>query len=101
MVKTAESGDYAENNASGCVGRKHAFAALMATARIGDFAQVSPSATLCGNVVVEQGTDVDAGATIIQEVKIGRWSTVNAGAVVIRDMPDFATVVRCPAKQLN
>lgn len=64
---------------------------------IGDFAHISPNATLCGNVRIGEGTHVGAGATIIEGIRIGRWSTIGAGAVVIRDVPDFTTVVGCPA----
>ena len=69
--------------------------------QIGDFAHISPNATLCGEVHVGEGTHVGAGATIIEGVRLGRWSVIGAGAVVIRDVPDFTTVVGCPAHSIT
>jgi acetyltransferase EpsM len=68
---------------------------------ISNFAHISPNATLCGNVRVGEGSHIGAGATIIEGIRVGRWSTVGAGAVVIRDVPDFTTVVGCPARLLR
>ncbi len=64
---------------------------------IEDFAHIAPGATLCGNVHVGEGSHIGAGATVIEGIRIGKWATVGAGAVVIRDVPDFSTVVGCPA----
>lgn len=69
--------------------------------RIGDFAHIAPGSTLCGNVSVGEGSHIGAGATIIEGIRIGKWSVVGAGAVVIRDVPDFTTVVGCPARQIK
>lgn len=63
-----------------------------------DFAHIAPKSTLCGNVLVGEGTHVGAGATIIQGIKVGKWVTIGAGAVVINDVPDFAVVVGVPGK---
>jgi len=68
---------------------------------VGSFAHVSPNATLCGNVQVGEGTHVGAGSTIIEGVRVGRWAVIGAGAVVIRDVPDFTTVVGCPARAIT
>ena len=65
---------------------------------VGDFAHVSPHATLCGHVEVGEGTHIGAGAVVIPSVRIGRWCRVGAGAVVLRDVPDHTTVVGNPAR---
>lgn len=69
--------------------------------QIGDFVHVSPRATLCGHVTVGEGSWIGAGAVVIQGVTIGKWATVGAGAVVIRDVPDYATVVGNPAREIK
>jgi acetyltransferase-like isoleucine patch superfamily enzyme len=65
---------------------------------IGDYAHISPHATLCGHVKVGEGTHIGAGAVVIPSIRIGKWCTVGAGTVVIRDIPDYATAVGNPAK---
>ena len=69
--------------------------------RVGKFVHIAPNATLCGDVHVGEGTHVGAGATVIEHIRIGKWATVGAGSVVIRDVPDFATVVGCPARVIK
>ena len=65
---------------------------------IDDFVHVSPSATLCGNVKVAEGTHIGAGATIIPNIKIGKWCIIGAGAVITKDIPDYSLVVGVPGK---
>ena len=65
---------------------------------IEDFVHVSPNATICGSVVIGEGTHVGAGATIIQNVRIGKWAVIGAGTVVVSDVPDYAVVVGVPGK---
>lgn len=55
---------------------------------IEDFVHISPHATLCGNVIIGEGTWIGAGAVIIPGVKVGKWSAIGAGSVVIKDIPD-------------
>lgn len=68
---------------------------------IEDYVHISPHATLCGNVTVEEGTWIGAGAIVKQGVKIGKWVIVGAGSVVINDIPDNVTVVGVPAKIID
>ena len=65
---------------------------------IEDFVHISPSATLCGNVKVGEGTHIGAGATVIPNIKIGKWCIVGAGAVITKDIPDYSLVVGVPGK---
>lgn len=68
---------------------------------IDDYVHISPHATLCGNVQVGEGSWIGAGSTVIQGIKIGKWCTIGAGSVIIRDVPDGATVVGVPAKEIK
>ncbi|WP_405252745.1 NeuD/PglB/VioB family sugar acetyltransferase [Dokdonia sp. Asnod3-C12] len=63
-----------------------------------DFVHISPNVTLCGGVVIDEGTHVGAGSVVIPGIKIGKWCTIGAGTVVIRDIPDYAVVVGNPGR---
>lgn len=63
-----------------------------------DFVHISPNATLCGNVIVGEGSHIGAGATVIPNIRIGKWCTIGAGSVVINDIPDYAVAVGNPAR---
>lgn len=65
---------------------------------IEDFVHISPNATLCGRVLVGEGTHIGAGAIIIPNINIGRWCTIGAGSVVLNDIPDGTKVVGNPAR---
>ena len=65
---------------------------------VGDFAHISPKATLTGNVTIEEGVHIGAGATVIPQVSVGKWSTIGAGATVTRNIPSDCTAVGTPAK---
>ena len=64
---------------------------------IEDYVHISPHCTLCGNVLVGEGTWIGAGTTIIPGVKVGKWSVIGAGSVVTKDIPDNVLAVgnRC------
>lgn len=48
--------------------------------------------------IVEEGASIGANATIICGNRIGRHAMIAAGAVVTKDVPDYALVMRVPAK---
>jgi len=50
---------------------------------IEDYAHISPNATLAGNVIVGEGTQVGLGANVIPGIKIGKWCIIGAGSTVI------------------
>ena len=60
---------------------------------IEDYVHISPHSTLCGNVLVGEGSWIGAGTTIIPGVKIGKWSVIGAGSVVTKDIPDHVLAV--------
>lgn len=63
-----------------------------------DFVHISPNVTLCGGVIVKEGSHIGAGSVIIPGIKIGKWCTIGAGAVIIKDVPDNCTVVGNPGR---
>lgn len=66
-----------------------------------DFVNLNPGSTVTGGCHLGEGCFIGAGATLLPGVKIGKWATVGAGAVVLEDVPDFATVVGVPARELS
>lgn len=68
---------------------------------ISDYVHISPNAALAGNVEVGEGTHIGIGASVIQGIKIGKWCTIGAGAVIIKDIPDGATVVGNPGRNIK
>lgn len=67
---------------------------------IGDFSHIAPGAVLCGNVIVGKGTFIGANSVVRQGIKIGNNVIIGAGTVVVKDIPDNATVIGNPARQL-
>lgn len=68
---------------------------------INDFVHIAPHCTLCGEVVVGEGTWVGAGTTIIQGIHIGRNCFIGAGSVVVKDIPDNSLCYGNPAKLIR
>ena len=66
-----------------------------------DFVHISPNATLCGNVRVEQLAWIGAGATVLPGIRIGAGAIVGAGAVVTKDVAPGKVVVGSPARPLG
>ena len=67
---------------------------------LADGVHVCPGVHLAGNVVIGARTWIGIGAVAKQGIRIGANATIGAGAVVIRDVPDNATVVGNPAREL-
>ena len=67
---------------------------------IGDFVHIAPHATVLGGVKVGRGSWIGAGSVVKQNVTIGENCMIGAGAVVICDVPDGATVVGVPGKEI-
>ncbi len=65
---------------------------------LGKYTTLSPTVTLAGGVILENGVFIGAGATILPDVKIGENAIIGAGACVISDVPANCTVVGVPAK---
>ena len=68
---------------------------------IRDFVHVAPHATVLGGVKVGEGSWIGAGAVIKQYITIGKNCMIGAGAVVLHDVPDEATVVGVPGKEIK
>ena len=49
--------------------------------------------------LVKQGASIGANATIVCGNDIGRFAFIAAGAVVTKEVPDYALMIGCPAKQ--
>lgn len=54
---------------------------------IGDFVNICPHTTLCGNIHVDNDSQVCAGSIMIQGISIGDDTTVGAGSLVLKDIP--------------
>ncbi len=67
---------------------------------VGPFAHVGPGAVLAGAVSVGARAFIGMGARILPGRRVGDLAVVGAGAVVIADVPDGATVVGVPARQV-
>lgn len=55
--------------------------------RIGEFAHISPGATICGEVFVGEKSHIGAGTVVRQQIKIGKGTMVGVGSVVVNDIP--------------
>jgi sugar O-acyltransferase (sialic acid O-acetyltransferase NeuD family) len=62
---------------------------------------ISPSVTLCGDVIVEASSFVGAGAVILPGIRIGASAIVGAGAVVTKPVPAGWVVAGNPAVKIG
>lgn len=69
--------------------------------KISKFSTLLPSATVSGNVHIEENLLIGTGSTIIQGLTIGENSIVGAGAVVTKNIPKNCTAVGVPAKPIK
>ena len=66
--------------------------------RVGEFAHISPNATLAGTVTIGAFTHIGAGATVINNVNVGSGTVVGAGSVVISDIGSNVVAYGVPAR---
>jgi len=62
---------------------------------------LAPQCALAGNVHVGAGAFLGIGCRVIPQVSIGARAVVGAGSVALCDIPDDATAVGVPAKQIK
>jgi len=55
--------------------------------------------SLYEKTILRRGATVGANATIVCGVEIGRYAFIAAGAVVAKDVPQYALMMGCPARQ--
>ncbi|MDR6553597.1 acetyltransferase [Paenibacillus qinlingensis] len=67
---------------------------------IEEYATISPSASISGNVHIHQSVYFGTGATIIEKLTVGRGTIVSAGAVVFKDLPMKCTAMGNPARPM-
>ena len=60
--------------------------------RLADYVNLSPGATLAGDVIIGEGTLVGMRATVNLNVRIGRRALIGNGATVKADVPDGGVV---------
>jgi len=68
---------------------------------VGRHSHIASGAVLAGGVTVGETVHIGAGATVIQGIAIGDGSLVAAGAVVVSNVPEGATVMGVPAKEVQ
>ncbi|MCB9675617.1 MAG: acetyltransferase [Alphaproteobacteria bacterium] len=69
--------------------------------QIGDWAHVSPNATLGGAARVGASTWIGLGSTVLPLVSVGANSILGGGAVANRDVPDDVVAVGVPARVIK
>jgi sugar O-acyltransferase (sialic acid O-acetyltransferase NeuD family) len=65
---------------------------------IENFVNISPRATICGNVKIGSSSFIGASATIIQKINNENKVVVDAGSLVLSDVTESCLVVGVPAK---
>lgn len=55
---------------------------------ISDYANISPGATLCGQIYVGKNSYIGAATVVRQGIVIGENVLIGAGSVVVKDIPD-------------
>lgn len=57
--------------------------------------------TLCGNIIVGDGTWIGCNCTILPDVTIGRGCVIGAGALVNKDCKDNCIYAGVPARKIR
>jgi len=65
---------------------------------IGDFVEISPSATLLGRCAIGSYSQIGSNATILPDIVVGKNVIIGAGSVVTKNIPDNCVAVGTPAK---
>ncbi|MCG3125174.1 MAG: putative acetyltransferase EpsM [Phycisphaerales bacterium] len=68
---------------------------------IGENTHVAPGAVLGGNVRICADSLIGLGSRVLPGIRIGAGCIIGAGAVVVRDVPDGATLVGVPARNMS
>lgn len=66
--------------------------------RVGNFAHLSPRATIGGRVDVADLSWLGMGSTVLPGLRVGTGSIVGAGATVLQDVGDWTVVAGSPAR---
>lgn len=69
--------------------------------RVEEGAFIIATAVLCGGVRVGPRTWIAPNASVREQLRVGADAVVGLGSTVIRDVPDGATVVGSPARQVE
>ena len=68
---------------------------------VGEFTEISPSATILGKATIGSFCQIGSGSIILPKRKIGSNVIVGAGTVVTKDIPDNSVVVGVPGKKIK
>ena len=69
--------------------------------KLGDYVHISPNATLCGGVSIDDNSWVGAGSVVRQQIHIGKDVTVGANSVVVKDIENSCIVAGNPTKKIK
>jgi sugar O-acyltransferase (sialic acid O-acetyltransferase NeuD family) len=68
---------------------------------VGNYAHLSPKATIGGHVRIDDLTWLGIGSSVIPNTKVGKGSIIGAGATVITDIDEWVVAVGTPARPLK
>lgn len=69
--------------------------------KLGSYVHISPNATLCGGVNIDNNSWIGAGSVVKQQVSVGENVIVGAGSIVIKNVEDNIIIVGNPAKNIK
>lgn len=76
-------------------------ASINQASSVGDYCTISPGARICGDVSIGDGTSIGAGAIVINFKSVGSNCILGAGTVVIDHIPNGATIVGVPGREIK
>ncbi|MFA0533141.1 acetyltransferase [Vibrio breoganii] len=68
--------------------------------KLADGVHISPGANLAGGVEIGKYSWIGIGSQVKQCISIGTGVTVGAGSTVVKNVPNFQTILGCPARPL-